>query len=340
MPFFRKLLLSGSLIALSAGSAFAGVVVTSPTSGAQVSSPFTLSANASSCSSQTVTSMGYAIDSSTSSTMFSGASINTSVTAAPGPHTLHVKAWGKRGATCVTDVPVTVEQPASGALVLPPGVISVSSIQALNNWTGIHDSGSTGTSTGRTSITASPSLSGSARKFATTFTNSGGERYYASFNDDTTSMNFIYDAWVYLAKPSSGISNLEFDLNQVTDNGDTVIYGFQCDGWAGTWDYTANLGTPADPVDVWVQSSQPCNPRTWSTNVWHHVQIGYSRDGSGNVTYDFVYLDNVAMPINATVNSSFTLGWSPTLLTNFQVDGFGSSGSSTVYMDNLTIYRW
>ena len=327
------------MVALFAGPAFAGIVVTSPQNSAQVSSPFTLSANATSCSSQTVTSMGYSLDSSSSNTTFSGASMNTSVTAAPGPHTLHVKAWGKRGSACVTDVPVTVAQPASGPS-LPPGVISVSSIQALSNWTGIHDSGSSGTSTGRTSITGSPSLSGSARKFATTFTNSGGERFYATFGDDSTTMNFIYDAYVYLAKPSSGIANLEFDLNQVTDNGDTVIYGFQCDGWTGTWDYTANLGTPADPVDVWVHSSQACNPRNWSTNVWHHVQIGYSRDGSGNVTYDFVYLDGKAMPINATVNSSFALGWSPTLLTNFQVDGFGSSGSTTVYIDNLTIYRW
>lgn len=328
------------MVALCAGPAFAGIVVTSPTNGAQVSSPFTLSANAASCSSQTVTSMGYSLDSSSSNTMFSGASMNTSVTSGPGPHTLHVKAWGKRGAACVTDISVTVEQDSSGSLPLPAGVISVSSIQALNNWTGTNDSGSSGTSTGRTSVTGSPSLSGSARKFATTFTNSGGERYDASFGDDTTSMNFIYDAYVYLARPSSGIANLEFDLNQVTDNGQTVIYGFQCDGWTGTWDYTANLGTPADPVDVWVHSSQACNPRTWSTNVWHHVQIGYSRDSSGNVTYDFVYLDNVAMPINATVNSSFALGWSPTLLTNFQVDGFGSSGSTTVYIDNLTIYRW
>jgi hypothetical protein len=239
----------------------------------------------------------------------------------------------------VLDIMITVQQPATGPS-LPPGVISVSSIQALSNWVGAHDSGSSGTSAGRTSVTASPSLSGSARRFITTFTNSGGERYYASFGDDSSSMNFVYDAYVYLARPSSGIANLEFDLNQVTENGQTVIYGFQCDGWTGTWDYTANVGTPVVPIDVWVHSSQPCNPRTWTTNVWHHVQIGYSRNSSGQVTYGVVYLDGVVRPINATVNSSFALGWSPTLLTNFQVDGFGASGSSTVYIDNLTIYRW
>ncbi|HUB18858.1 MAG TPA: hypothetical protein VL990_09510, partial [Acidobacteriaceae bacterium] len=60
----------------------------------------------------------------------------------------------------------------------------------------------------------------------------------------------------------------------------------------------------------------------------------------GQVTYNTVYLDGLAMPINATVNSAFALGWAPTLLTNFQVDGYGSSGSSTVFLDALKIYRW
>ena len=38
-------------------------------------------------------------------------------------------------------------------------------------------------------------------------------------------------------------------------NGDTVIFGFQCDGWDGTWDYTENAGTPTAPIDHWVNSS-------------------------------------------------------------------------------------
>jgi hypothetical protein len=70
------------------------------------------------------------------------------------------------------------------------------------------------------------------------------------------------------------------------------------------------------------------------------VQIAYSRDDAGNVTYQSVWLDDVEQDINATVPSSFVLGWGPTLLTNLQVDGLGASGSSTVWLDNLTIYRW
>jgi hypothetical protein len=40
-------------------------------------------------------------------------------------------------------------------------------------------------------------------------------------------------------------------------------------------------------------------------------------------------------------SSAFAQGWSPTLLTNFQVDSYAAgSASSTVYLDDLTIYRW
>jgi hypothetical protein len=40
------------------------------------------------------------------------------------------------------------------------------------------------------------------------------------------------------------------DMNQVMPNGQIVIFGFQCDGWSGTWDYTANKGTLEKPIDT------------------------------------------------------------------------------------------
>jgi hypothetical protein len=130
------------------------------------------------------------------------------------------------------------------------------------------------------------------------------------------------------------------DMNQTMENGQTVIFGFQCDGYTNTWDYTKNAGSPTNPSDVWVHSSAYCNPRSWSQNTWHHVQVYYSRDGSGNITYHSVWLDGAQSSINATVNSAFALGWGAVLLTNFQVDGLGPSGSPAVYLDNLTVSRW
>jgi hypothetical protein len=59
------------------------------------------------------------------------------------------------------------------------------------------------------------------------------------------------------------------------------------------------------------------------------------------VTYQSVVLDGAESDFaGATGNSAFTLGWGSTLLTNFQIDGLGSGGSTTAYLDNLTVYRW
>jgi hypothetical protein len=211
----------------------------------------------------------------------------------------------------------------------------------MNDWTAVDDPGTYGTAAGAMAVVGSPSLSGNALEFDTTYTYYGGERYYASFAEDTSSSNFVYDGWVYLDGSSGSIANLEMDINQVMPNGETVIFGFQCDGWNRTWDYTENAGTPTAPVDHWVQSSAPCNVQTWAQNTWHHVQVSYSRDDDGNVTYESVWLDGNQQQINATVPSAFALGWAPTDLTNFQVDSVvPGSSSSTVYLDNLTISRW
>lgn len=72
---------------------------------------------------------------------------------------------------------------------------------------------------------------------------------------------------------------------------------------------------------------------------WHHVQIAFSRDDAGSVTYETVWFDSAAQSINRRVPAAFALGWAQVLLTNFQIDGRGASGSNTVYLDNPSISR-
>jgi hypothetical protein len=315
------------------------VSVSSPSNGTNVTSPFTLMASAASCGGNQTSAMGYSFDNSTSTIIVNGTSINSSVTSPNGAHTLHVKAWGNGGGSCDTDVAVNVTVPANIAVV-PAGAISVSAIQAMSGWAAVNDTGGNGGSTGALSLVGTPAYSGTARQFVTSFTNGGDERYYVVFGDDSVSTNFMYDGWVYLNGSSSTIGNIEMDMNQTMPNGQTAIFGFQCDGYNNTWDYTENKGTPQNPIVAWDKSTASCNPRSWSINTWHHVQISYSRDSAGNVTYKSVWLDDAQENINITVNSAFALGWAPALLTNFQVDGVGASGSNTVYLDDLTIYRW
>ncbi|HEY1809967.1 MAG TPA: hypothetical protein VGG42_15495 [Acidobacteriaceae bacterium] len=340
MKIAHKLSLFSSLLALTAVPAFANPTISSPGNGSDVSSPFTLSADASTCSSQPVSAMGYSLDNSSDTTIIHSTSIDVKVSSGSGSHVVHVKSWGNKGSVCVSDVTVNVSSvAASSALTVPSGASVVSSLEALTSWQATHDTGTSGTSSGSTTLVTSPSHSGKSRKFQTSFTKNGGERYWVSFGDDVNATNFVYDAWVYIGGSSAHLANLEMDMNQVIPNGDTVIYGFQCDGWNGVWDYTENAGTPTKPVDKWVSTGQSCNPRSWSINTWHHVQVAYSRNSSGVATYKSVALDGKVQTINKTAASAWAAGWAPTLLTNFQVDGDGN-GSATVYLDEVKVSRW
>jgi hypothetical protein len=335
----KALCLLAPALVVCAAPAFANVTVSSPANGAIVVSPFALAAIASPCSAQPTTAMGYSFDNSSNTTIVNGTSVNARVTGAVGAHILHVKSWGNKGASCVADVAITI-QPSPG-VIIPSNAVVVKAIHTLKTWQATFDSGTgSGSANGTMSLIASPSVSGTAREFMTTYTHYGGERYSVLFGTDSTATNFFYDTWIYPAGPMNDVANIEMDLNQVMANGETVIFGFQCDGWSGTWDYTTNAGTPRNPKDLSLHSTSSCNPRTWTSNTWHHVQIQFSRDNQGNVTYHSVWFDGAEQEINATVPSAFGLGWGPALLTNFQVDGIGGTGSAIVNMDDLTVYRW
>jgi hypothetical protein len=323
----------------------AQTVLTSPVDGQNVSSPFNLTMYASTCSSRPVIYVGYSLDDSSDTAIFAGQQMNGPVNAPNGWHTVHVKVWNDWGGICVTDASVNVNGgvPANaGALaVVPSNVLQVSSIQTLSDWTSIHDGGTPGWSSGSMSLTGSPSLSGSAMLFANEFNDFGGQRYSAQFSDDTNAQNFFYDVWVYIANDTNGFSNLEFDLNQTMGNGETVIMGFQCDSWNNTWDYTVNGGSPDQPWDTWLHSYSPCNVHTWGVNQWHHVQIYFSHDQNGWVTYHSVWLDGNEQDLGFTVFSGFNLGWGPAITTQFQIDGsdYGTTWGN-VYLDQMTVSRW
>src|ERR1039458_2812753 len=248
---------------------FAAVTVTSPVNGITTTSPVTLTASASACSKQVITATGYSLDFGVT-TILHNASINALVAVPLGAHTLHVKSWGNKDAVCVTDVAVKIV----GGLVVPPGVVptAVSSIQTLTKWKATHDAGTPGSATPYMALVQSPSLSGSALETISTFNGSGGVRYSVSFGDDTQATHFLYDGWLYIEGSAAEIANIEMDMNQVIANGDTVIYGGQCDGYSGTWDYTENIGTETQTKAHWLHSAVACSPHAWSVNVWHHVE--------------------------------------------------------------------
>jgi hypothetical protein len=227
-------------------------------------------------------------------------------------------------------------------LLAVPAIAQTSSGYLDNStaWLWEHDTGTPGSSTGQLIFdVANPSLNGSATEFVVSYSDYGGERFHRTFGNDTSARYFIYDTYVYLVNPTQ-VQNLEMDVDQVTANGETIIFGTQCSSISGTWEYTYVSNGKAH----WQPSNIACNPQNWKPNKWHHIQIQSHRVGDV-VTYDWVKVDNdrVGSFKRASVPSGLFLGWTPTgvLLLNFQVDG-ALSGSGTVqgYFNKLQIWRW
>jgi hypothetical protein len=338
----RSFTFASALVLTLSLPALAGVIVNSPVNNTDVTTPFTLNASSVTCASSSVVTMGYSFDNSTNTTVFNGQTINTQVSSSVGSHVLHVKSWASNGAACVTSISINIKAASAAAeSVVPSWAEVVSNIDVLSGWKSTHDTGGPGTSTGTMSTVSSPARYGNSRKFLTTYTNSGDHRYSVQFSDNVNAKNIFYDTWIYLASPSDKIANLEFDVNQVMQNGQTVMIGVQCDGYSGLWDYTVNKGSASQPKPAWVgKSGTSCNPRSWSQNKWHHVQASFYRSSTGTVTYNSVWLDDVEIKLNVQAFAAHDLNWDPVIVTQFQVDGVGSSGTVAAYLDNLTISMW
>lgn len=213
-------------------------------------------------------------------------------------------------------------------LIIALSICSFAGVDDLN-WQCVHDLGTQGSSTGSTMLVTSPALDGQARSFDVSWANFGGERCDAVLPDrDTVTNTFLYDVyvWIDLAK----VNSLELDYNQVLANGDTVIFGTQCNFAGGKWQYTTNLNGAH-----WNDSNVACVK--WS-KAWHHIQLLFHRDSIGIVTYDSVTFDEVETKfVGAVGASNFPLKWPVgSQVVNVQIDG-DAAGSTTAYVDLLNI---
>ena len=258
-------------------------------------------------------------------------------TAAPQTSTVTITATSAAVSTVAQSIVVTLVAPASNSRI-PANAIVSSDLDASNNWVWKHDPGTPGSSQGSTVFpVAGVSGDNVAREFYMTYSAGGGEIYHVSFATDKTATHFVYDAHVYVENPSQ-LANLEMDMNDVMADGRTVILATQCSSYSGSWEYTLYSGG-----FHWHPSNIPCNPKNWSANTWHHIQIATERDGNGNATYDWVSVDGQYSNFqNASGPDAENLSWAiGTLLINFQIDGLSKgSGSNTIYTDQLKVYRW
>jgi hypothetical protein len=258
---------------------------------------------------------------------------------APQPSTVTIAATSMADPSIAKSLVTTLVAPVSPSGRIPSNAISSGDLNASTRWVWNHDPGTPGSSQG-SSVYPSRGVSSdnAAREFYMTYSGHGGEIYHVSFATDKNATHFVYDAYVYVANPSQ-LANLEMDMNDVMADGRTVILGTQCSTYSKSWEYTYYSGGSFH----WRASNIPCDPKTWSANTWHHIQIASHRDSNGIATYDWVNFDEQYTDFkNATGNSASSLGWAlGDLLINFQIDGANSgSGSNTLYTDKLIVYRW
>ena len=164
-----------------------------------------------------------------------------------------------------------------------------------------------------------------------------GALWHLAFGADSRAQHFAYTAKVYLVTPEQ-IENVEMDMNQVMNDGRTVILALQCAGGSKTWEYT----TVSDNATHWHPSNVACNPATWGMKKWHKVALYTERDSAGNVTYDGVCFDDNCQAFQGAAGPSvLALHWDPhELLLNYQTDAAQATGIMDSYLRDLEIFRW
>src|SRR5512133_1395594 len=110
------------------------ITVSTPSNGAQVTSPFVVSASTTTCAGLPAVSMGYSIDSGTA--VIEPTSFSASVSASAGSHVLHVKCWGQKVhaevllnitvAAASSTSNIKVAAPSHGATLSSPFTIAAS----------------------------------------------------------------------------------------------------------------------------------------------------------------------------------------------------------------------
>ena len=201
----------------------------------------------------------------------------------------------------------------------------------LSQWCWEHDLGTPGESAGNSW------LYGPFRRFDVVWKAYGGERFHVDLGaskQNSLYTTFTVDTWIYFNKMAN-VNNIELDMNQVIPDGDTVIFGMQCNFPRGIWQYTTNVsGNPH-----WNDSNVACSRKWWTEALWHHVILRYHRDSVGNVAYDWVNFDTkVANFVGAYGPSNFRLGWEiGRQVANFQIDGNGTFSGTSAFLHSFTV---
>jgi len=332
------------LTMLTSAVASAGVTVTlsSPGSGASVSSPFTVKASAT--SGYPITGWHVYVDDKSVWSTGTTSNISASVSSSTGKHKLYVKAWNSNGTSdtsAIIYVNVTsgsTAAPSTGEPMPPSGAKLIDNIDQQTGWG--HCTDCAADPSDPTPPIAqwsfqqnqnTPSKDGNATKFWI-----GGTVPYANalhwkkFGDQSQYKNFIWEFWIYGKSDMDNAQNIEFDLFQAV-NGRKYMFGTQCNYWKKIWqgwDETTNH---------WVDTSVPC--AKFPTGQWNRVKWYFQRTSDGKTRYVSVTVNNKTYSMNRYWPSKST-SWGNTFGVQFQQDLNKYAADHSMWIDRVRVWMW
>src|SRR5579875_1028664 len=215
------------------------VTVTSPPNNSQVSSPFTLTANAS--SNYPIVGWQVYLDGNSVYSAGSTNSINTSINASQGNHQLVTRAWDSTGAygSVYEQITVNGSGGGNGLPTPPPWAQWFYNIDDRSGWDSCNSPGCAGGS-GNGSYWMAQNPSYPSRDGASTeFFNSGvwaNALWWQKLGPNDGVHNFLYDLYVWVDDSSQNATQaLEYDVFQFV-GGYNYMIGTQCDYGYGVWD--------------------------------------------------------------------------------------------------------
>jgi hypothetical protein len=325
------------LLCSVAAAAAVNVTVTSPINGAQVGSPFTLTANAS--SPYPITGWQVYLDGRSVYSAGRTNSIQASINASQGNHQLVTRAWDSTGAYGSVIEQITVNGGGGGGgnglPTPPPSAIWFHNIDDMGGWTWCHNPGCAGGSGNGAYWMAQNQGSPSRDGASTEFFNSGvwaNALWWKKLGPNNNVHNFLWDFYVWVDSNSQNAAQaLEYDAFQSV-GGYNYMIGTQCDYGYGVWD------TWDEAAGHWYHTSIPC-PK-FSPNTWHHIQWYMTTNtNSHQYTYVTLVVDGHSTPVNITRNARY-LGWGDNLGVQYQLDVNASGQGYHEWTDSVTLAVW
>jgi hypothetical protein len=336
-------LLGLSLLTSAVASAGVTVTLSSPGSGASVSSPFAVKASAT--SGYPITGWHIYLDDRSVWSAGTTQSISASIGATVGSHKLYVRAWNSAGAygtSATIWIKVTSSTTTSSGTTsepyAPSGAKLIDNIDQMSGWG--HCTDCAADPSDPTPPIAqwsfyqwqnSPSKDGNSIKMWI-----GGTTPYANalhwkkLGDQSAYRNFIWEFWIYGNSDLNNAQNIEFDLWQAVGSR-KYMFGTQCNYWKKIWQGWD------ESKNSWQDTSIPC-PK-FPTGQWNRIKWYLQRTSDNRTRYISVTVNGKTYSVNRYWPSKWT-SWGNSMGVQFQQDLNGSAADHTMWIDRVRVWMW